>query len=432
MLISKFIQIVDDWPNVLILGGIHTCVLPSKLATMIKKLLFLLLAILNFSSVQSQNLEIDGILPGIYSTDQYLPLLEGKNVALVANQASKIGQINIVDTLLRISHSKNHNFKIKTVFSPEHGFTGSYDAGAKVSHEKHEFDSVRFISLYGNKYKPTKSDLAHIDVVVFDLQDVGVRFYTYLSTLHYVMEACAEQNIPIVLLDRPNPNAYYVDGPVLEGKFKSFVGLHSVPVVYGMTIGEYAKMIDGEGWLGKGLKCKLTIVPVKNYNHQSKYILPDKPSPNLPNRQSITLYPSLCFFEGTVISVGRGTDFPFQVIGHPHFPIKTFSFLPVSKPGASKTPPHEGQICYGIDLSNIKHDTLLMKKQIQLEYLIDMYGLLKNEDGFFNDYFDLLAGTDKLRKQIIANKTLSEIRNSWRDDIEKFRKIRVKYLLYPD
>jgi uncharacterized protein YbbC (DUF1343 family) len=424
---------VDDWPNVLILKRISTGENKIEvILVMIKNSIIYLLPFLIFGCVQSQDVAQKIILPGIYSTQVYLPLLNGKSVAVVANQASKIANKNIVDTLLSLSIGQNKSFKIETIFSPEHGFSGKFEAGAKVEFEKQDFDSIHFVSLYGDKFKPGKSDLAQIDVVVFDLQDVGVRFYTYLSTLHYVMQACAESGIPLILLDRPNPNAFYIDGPLLEGKFQSFVGLHPVPVVYGMTIGEYALMINGEGWLGNGLKCKLTVVPVENYSHNSKYTLPHKTSPNLQNMQSVYLYPSLCFFEGTVVSVGRGTDFPFQVVGHPDYSVKSFSFTPRSIEGVCKNPPLDGKKCYGIDLRNIPIDTLQTKGQIQLSYMLNMYKLLNKKEDFFNDYFDLLAGTDKLRKQILEQKSELEIRNSWKDDIEKFKKIRVKYLLYPD
>jgi uncharacterized protein YbbC (DUF1343 family) len=399
---------------------------------MVKKTFVFLFCLSIVGCAHSQISKQAKILPGIFSIEKYLPILEGKNIAVVANQASKIGNRNLVDTLLKLSMHQSNRFCIKTVFSPEHGFSGKYDAGAKVENEKHLFDSIRFVSLYGKKFKPEKSDLKNVDVMVFDLQDAGVRFYTYLSTLHYVMQACAENNIPMIILDRPNPNAFYIDGPVLEEKNKSFVGLHPVPVVYGMTIGEYAQMINGEGWLGKGLKCNLTVIPILNYTHNSRYNLPDRPSPNLPNMLSIYLYPSLCFFEGTVVSVGRGTDFPFQAIGHPDFPKKDFTFIPRTIEGVSKNPPFEGEKCYGIDLRNVAVDSVLSSKRIDLKYLLKMYASLNKGESFFNDYFDMLAGTDKLRKDILSGKTEGEILNGWNTDIERFKKIRVKYILYPD
>lgn len=381
--------------------------------------------------VHSQDSVKIGIEPGIYSTNSYLSLLKGKSVAVVANKTSKIENINLIDTLLKLSGS-GINFKLKVIFTPEHGFSITYDAGAKVDNEKQAFNAIKVISLYAKKKKPDSKDLESIDLVLFDLQDVGVRFYTYLSTLHYVMQACAENGIPLIILDRPNPNGFYIDGPIMEEKFSSFVGLHPVPVVYGMTIGEYARMINGEGWLGKGLKCELTVIPIKNYTHKSKYILPDRPSPNLPNMQSVYLYPSLCFFEGTIVSVGRGTNFPFQVIGHPDYNDKSFSFTPESITGASVNPPFEGKTCYGLDLRNISSDTLFSKKQIQLEYLFFLSKELNKNELFFNDYFDYLAGNNKLRKQILAGTSETEIRRSWEAEIDKFKKIRVKYLLYPD
>jgi uncharacterized protein YbbC (DUF1343 family) len=398
---------------------------------MIKKLFTGFIYLIMLGCVHSQESVKTEIKPGIYFTNSYLSLLNGKSVAVVANKTSKIENINLIDTLLKLS-GPGINFKLKAIFTPEHGFSGTYDAGAKVDNEKQAFNAIKVISLYGKKKKPDSKDLESIELVLFDLQDVGVRFYTYLSTLHYVMQACAENKIPLIILDRPNPNGFYIDGPIMEEKFSSFVGLHPVPVVYGMTIGEYARMINGEGWLGKSLKCELTVIPIDNYTHKSKYILPDKPSPNLPNMQSVYLYPSLCFFEGTIVSVGRGTNFPFQVIGHPDFNDKSFSFTPKSITGASVNPPFEGKICYGLDLRSFSSDTLFNKQQIQLEYLFFLYKELNKKELFFNDYFDYLAGNNKLRKQILAGVSETEIRRSWEEEIDKFKKIRVKYLLYPD
>ncbi len=372
------------------------------------------------------------ISPGAFRIPQYLPLLHGKNVAVVCNYASAINSTHLVDTLLHYSRNEKKSFAIKMVFSPEHGFSGTYDAGSKVDGILMLYDSIPVISLYGTKTKPAKSDLQDIDIVVFDLQDVGVRFYTYLSTLHNVMQACAEEDIELVVLDRPNPHIHYVDGPVLETKYSSFVGMHPVPVVYGMTIGEYAHMINGEGWLGGDLHCTLKVIEVENYSRHSRYSFPEKPSPNLPNMRSVLLYPSLCFFEGTIISVGRGTPFPFQVFGHPDYPEKDFSFVPVSMPGASVNPEFKNKKCYGVDLTGYPLDSLVQTQQLNLFYLLQAYRKMNRKELFFNDYFKLLAGTDQLKKQILTGLTEKEIRASWEPGLKAFQTIRQKYLIYPD
>ena len=382
--------------------------------------------------VQSQKIESPVIIPGIYQTNQYLPLLRGKNVAVVANKASIINKINIIDTLLNLQKQTDNSFKVKIIFSPEHGFSGNYDAGKVIESDNSKFEDITVISIYGKKRKPEKKDITQVDIVLFDLQDVGARFYTYISTLHYVMQACAENKVQLVVLDRPNPNAYFIDGPILESRYQSFVGMHPVPVVYGMTIGEYAKMINGEGWLGEGLKCDLTIIPIKNYTHHSRYDLPVRPSPNLPNMQAVYLYPSLCFFEGTVVSVGRGTDFPFQVVGHPEYSIKNFEFTPESRPGASLYPVLEDTTCYGLDLRNYPLDSLFKSGTIHLKFLLGMYHNLNQGKSFFNNYFDYLAGTSELRKQILSGMAEEEIRNTWKKGIDDFKKIRAKYLLSPE
>ena len=364
------------------------------------------------------------IITGAERTEVYLPWIKDKNIAVVVNHTSMIGKTHIVDSLLNIG------IKIKTIFSPEHGFKGKADAGFLVNNNTDEDTGIKIISLYSSHKKPTKDDLKDISAVIFDIQDAGVRFYTYISTMTYVMEACAENNILFIILDRPNPNGFYVDGPVLDKKFKSFVGLHPVPVVYGMTIAEYALMVNNEGWLKNNVKCKIKYVKLLNYTHSSLYQLPVKPSPNLPNMKSVYLYPSLCFFEGTIISVGRGTKTPFQIIGHPDYKDKNFSFTPVSIPGASKYPKYENIKCYGLDLSN--SDSMILKsKKINLSWLINMYNNFKYDD-FFNNYFDKLAGNSNLRHQIINSSSEKAIRKSWKKDIKKFMKIRKKYLLYED
>ncbi len=372
------------------------------------------------------------VIPGACRTDNYLYMLEGKNVAVAANQTSLIGKTHLVDSLLSIG------VKVKLVFAPEHGFRGSYDAGAPVSDETDSLTGLPVISLYGKNKKPQPGQLKVIDVVVFDIQDVGVRFYTYISTLHYVMEACAENNIPLIVLDRPDPNGNYVDGPVLDTAYSSFVGMHPVPVVYGMTIGEYAQMINGENWMKNGVECKLTVIPCLNYTHDTPYALPVRPSPNLSNIRSVELYPTLCFFEGTPVSIGRGTNYPFQVLGHPLLKGKmpdNFSFTPKTESG-NNPPLQAGKVCYGYDFSIPVSpqpgewiDTI---KGIKIELLLDIYNRFPDKNSFFNKdlFFDKLAGNSTFRKDIIAGKSAAEIRKSWEPQLEAFRKIRQKYLLY--
>lgn len=373
------------------------------------------------SCAQAEN--ENSVLPGIYQLDSLVPLLRNKNIAVVANHSSIVGRTHLVDTLI------SRNIRLVKVFSPEHGFSGTFDAGEFVVEPVNK--DIPVVSLYGKGKKPAKADLQGIDLVIFDLQDVGVRFFTYISTLHYVLQACAEQHIEVIVLDRPNPNAHYIDGPVLELKYKSFIGTHPVPIVYGMTIGEYATMINGEGWLGDNLKCNLSVVKVQNYTHQKPYTLPVKPSPNLPNMLSVYLYPSLCFFEGTTFSVGRGTEFPFQVFGHPAYPDNEFVFTPHSIPGSSTQPLYKDKLCKGVDLRNLETDTVLSWSAINLEYITGAYNKMGKAEEFFNSYFELLAGTNKLRQAIIAGKSPDEIRSSWQPEIESFKKIRAKYLLYP-
>ena len=361
---------------------------------------------------------------GANRTSNYLSLLEHKNIGIVANQTSVIfkndkSYTHLVDSLISL------NLAVKKVYAPEHGFRGEADAGEFI---KDGFDvktGIPIISLYGENKKPTQVQLSGIDVVVFDIQDVGVRFYTYISTLHYVMEACAEQNIPLIVLDRPNPNIHYIDGPVLEMSHQSFVGMHPIPVVYGMTIGEYALMINGEKWLKNQIQCNLTVVPLSNYTYETFYSLPIKPSPNLPNDQSINLYPSLCFFEGTNVSVGRGTDKQFQIYGSPFLAMNSFSFTPQPNFG-SKFPPNQGEVCYGEDLRFYPR-----LNEINLNWIKDAYALSLNSDVFFNNFFKKLAGNDELQRQIEQGISIEEIKKSWEKDLKSFKKIRKKYLLYP-
>jgi uncharacterized protein YbbC (DUF1343 family) len=362
-------------------------------------------------------------IPGANRIESYKSIIEGKSVAVVANQTSIIGKTHLVDKLLSIG------INIKAIFAPEHGFRNLADAGETIENGKDPATGIALISLYGSHLKPTSGDLKGIDIVIFDIQDVGVRFYTYLSTLHYIMEACAENHIKCLVLDRPNPNGYYVDGNILDTAYKSFVGMDPVPVVHGMTVGEYAEMINGEGWLKNGLRCDLTVIKCANYFHKTLYELPVKPSPNLPNQTSVYLYPSLCFFEGTVISLGRGTSFPFQVFGSPDLPDRGFSFTPQSVPGA-KNPPLLGVKCFGTDLRDAVKRELVPRPELNLGWLITAYRDFPEKEKFFTSYFDVLAGGPVLQEQIQKGMTSEQIRATWKEGLEKFAKIREKYLLY--
>lgn len=373
------------------------------------------------SSIPQQNKEI---ITGASQLTTYLPLLKNKHVAVVGNPTSVIFNaqkkaIHLIDTLL------SHKINIVKVFAPEHGFRGKAGAGETIKNGIDTKTQLPIISLYGKNKKPTPKLLNGIDIIIFDIQDVGARFYTYISTLHYVMEACAENNIPLLLLDRPNPNGHYVDGPILQKEFKSFIGLHPIPIVHGMTIGEYAKMINGEHWLNHGIQCKLNIIPIKNYTHNKTYSLPVKPSPNLPNDVSINLYPSLCLFEGTTISIGRGTDKQFQIYGAPTVPPTNFTFTPRPNSGA-KHPKHEGILCYGKDL---RHTPKL--HQLNLQWLISAYNHTTKKDTFFTSFFKKLAGSDILQQQIEQGLSEQAIRSTWINDLIAFKLIRKKYLLYP-
>ncbi len=346
----------------------------------------------------------------------------------MANQTSMIGNTHLVDSLSAIG---SHLIRIWKVFSPEHGFRGQAEYGELVDDERDARTGLPVISLYGRNRKPSAGDLEDIDLILFDIQDVGVRFYTYISTLYYVMQACAEQDKELLVLDRPNPNGFYVDGPLLEPEYSSFVGMHEVPVVYGMTIGEYAQMINGEGWLGGGLTCRLRVIPCENYTHHSRYALPVPPSPNLPNMNAIYLYPSTCFFEGTVISEGRGTDAPFEVFGHPELEGMDFTFTPLSRPGVATNPKHEGKLCYGMDLRYLR-DSAERTSGLNLSWLILAYRNFPDPENFFLPYFELLAGTADLRQQIMEGLSEEQIRASWQEDLEAFRQVRSKYLIYPE
>lgn len=360
-------------------------------------------------------------------TGAYVNYLKGKNVGMVINQSSVIGK-NLtpsVDSLLK------RGIRIKKIFGPEHGFRGNAADGAKIDDTIDPKTGIPAISLYGKHSKPSPDDLKDLDVIVFDIQDVGARFYTYLTTLHYVMEACAENNKELMILDRPNPNGYLVDGPVLDTAYRSSVGMHPIPIAHGMTIAEYAQMINGQGWLKNKIKCRLKIITMANYTHQLAYTLPVKPSPNLSTQQAVLLYPSICLFEGTTLSLGRGTPFPFQVIGSPLLKDKySFSFTPVSIPGVSDNPPLKGQLCYGPDLRNYPVSDLVNSKKLNLTWLLDIYKAFPDKAHFFTAYFTKLSGSEQLRKQIEAGKTEQEIRASWEPALSQFKTIRKKYLLY--
>ena len=371
------------------------------------------------SETSSQKIKNLALKTGAENYKEYLPLLANKKIGIVTNPTGIIeNKKHLVDFLL------DNKVELQKIYAPEHGFRGTADAGEVIIDGKDIKTNLPIISLYGNNKKPKPEQLADIDIVIFDIQDVGARFYTYISTLHYVMEACAENNIELLVLDRPNPNGSIVDGPVLEIEHKSFVGMHPIPVLHGMTIGEYAKMINGEKWLANGLTCNLTVIPCANYKRDMPYSLPVKPSPNLPNDQSINLYASLCFFEGTNISVGRGTEKQFQIYGSP-FLLKTdFSFTPIPNFG-SKEPMHKDILCYGEDLSKIKKVS-----RLELKWLIKSYANTSDKTVFFNDFFTKLAGTKKLQEQIIEGISEKEIRKSWETDLNVFKEMRKKYLIY--
>ncbi len=368
------------------------------------------------------------ILTGADQTQLYFSILKGKKVALFANPTSLIGKTHLLDTLI------SSGINVVTIFGPEHGFRGKADAGEHIDNDIDSKTGISVISLYGNHKKPTKDDLKNVEVMLFDIQDIGVRFYTFISSLEYYMEAAFENNKLLIILDRPNPNGFYVDGPVLDTAFKSFVGMQPVPIVYGMTIGEYAKMLIGEKWIRTKSSKNMLVIPCKNYNHESKYVLPVNPSPNLREMQSIYLYPSICFFEGTVMSEGRGTDKPFQIFGHPSLPSNLYSFTPKPNEGA-KSSKCFNEACYGWNLSGSIDNTIkLVSKKIQLKYLIDAYQLFPEKDSFFlkNNFFNKLTGNDILMSQIKKGISENEIRKSWQPKLKKFKAIRKKYLLYPD
>jgi len=372
-------------------------------------------------------------MTGAEQTEKYVPYLKGKRVGLVANQSSIIAQNNIVDSLLSLG------VNIVKVFGPEHGFRGNASNGAVVHDEKDAKTGIPIISLYGRNEKPTKEQLAGIDLMVFDIQDVGCRFYTNINTLEHVMQACSENNLELMILDRPNPNGYVVDGPVMtDDRFRSAIGIHKIPMTHGMTLGEFAQYLNGEGYLKK--PCKINIVKVANYNHDMPYVLPRNPSPNLNTQQAVLLFPSLCMFEGTAINEGRGTYMPFTILGAPALKGKySFSYQPVAIPGMSEHPNHKDAVCYGLDLREYDVNELRKRRQINLAWVIELYNAYPDKAKFFTpgranqdiSAFDLRIGTDQLRKQIIAGVPEAEIRKSWEPGLQEFKTIREKYLLYP-
>ena len=366
----------------------------------------------------------DNLIPGAEQPEAYLPLIKGKKIGLVVNQTSLAGQKHLVDFLLE------KKMVVTKIFAMEHGFRGNIERGGKVQSEKDDKTGVPIVSIYGKNHRPSNEQLADVDVVIFDVQDVGARFFTYISSMHEVMEACAANGKQLIIFDRPNPLGDQVDGPVMQPKFKSFVGKDAIAMVHGMTIGELAMMINGEKWLNNGRKCDLKVVKVKNYTHSSLYHLPVKPSPNLPNQLSVRLYPSLCLFEGTIISVGRGTDFPFQVIGYPDKNLGDSLFIPRDIPGVQMDPEHEGEVCYGIDLRWLNPDSV----KFTLKYFIDFYQKFPDKEKFFNrpEWINKLAGNDIFIEQIKKGMSEDEIRASWKTELDKFREMRKKYLLYEE
>lgn len=366
----------------------------------------------------------DRIETGAEQTGRYLPLLEGRRVGIMTNHTGTVGRTHLVDTL------RSLGVDIRVVFAPEHGFRGQADAGESVASYRDRKTGIDVVSVYGSTKRPPDSIMQRLDVLLFDIQDVGLRYYTYLSSMHYLMEACAANGKQLIVLDRPNPNGFYVDGPVLEAKHRSFVGMHPIPVMHGMTLGELARMIDGEGWLRDGLSCKLTVIPCRGYTHRSRYRLPTAPSPNLPNMRAVYLYPSLCFFEGTPVSLGRGTDFPFQAYGHPELQ-GDFSFTPRSNAGA-KNPPLKDKLCHGVDLRISPSDERIWERGVDLGYVIDCYRQLNLGEKFFTPMFDRLTGTDYVRQMILQGAGADRIKARWADDVERFKQTRKPYLLYEE
>lgn len=373
-----------------------------------------------------------GIKTGAEQTEKYLPLLKGKRIGMVVNPTSIIGTQTAVDSLLKLG------VKIQKIFGPEHGFRGDASAGVQVADDVDARTGIKAISLYGKHSTPTAEDLADVDIMVFDIQDVGVRFYTYINTLQNVMEACAANQKELIILDRPNPNGYLIDGPILDPKFKSGIGVQPIPIAHGLTVGEYAQMLNGEGWLKNKVTCKITVIKNLNYDHDMEYVLPVKPSPNLNTQQAILLYPSTCLFEGTYLNHGRGTMFPFTVVGAPYLKDKfKFSFTPKSIKGMSETPLFQNQLCYGLDLRDYDPSKLRKSKQINISWLIELYNASPDKEDFFNTklskemgVIERLVGVADFRQQVIAGKSEKEIRTSWEPGLSNYKKMRLKYLIY--
>jgi uncharacterized protein YbbC (DUF1343 family) len=392
-------------------------------------LLFILIASMltcRGQSAANEPSKTSGLVVGANRVDKYLPLIKDKRVGIVANQTSLIESVHLVDTLLTLG------VQISSVFAPEHGFRGEAGAGEHIHDGKDSKTGLPIRSLYGKTKKPTPEMLANIDVLVFDIQDVGARFYTYISTLHYVLEAAGENNVELVVLDRPNPNGHYIDGPICEKKYFSFVGMHPIPIVHGLTVGELTQMILGENWIPK--KPKVTVIPCEGYSHNDFYSLPVRPSPNLPNDRAVSLYPSLCWFEGTEVSVGRGTLYPFQILGFPGCTAGTYAFTPIDIPGVAMDPPFENKPCNGLDLRGGTTAREGRMNQLELSWLLTMYNSTPNKQEFFhtNLFFDKLCGTASVREMIQAGKNETEIRESWKSGIEAYKTMRSNYLLYPD
>jgi len=375
--------------------------------------------LLGFTACDAQKTKVK-VSVGAEQLDELLPILKDKRVGLVVNNTSLVGKTHLADTLVALK------VQVKKIFGPEHGFRGDAADGEHVKDEVDSKTSVPVVSLYGKNYKATADQVKDLDILIFDIQDVGARFYTYISTMHYLMETCAENNKQLIILDRPNPNGSYVDGPILQPELKSFVGMHPIPITHGMTVGEFAQMINGEGWLDGGKKCNLSVIKMKNWKHEDDYSLPVRPSPNLPNDQAIRLYPSLCLFEGTVISLGRGTPMPFQILGNPELKDMTFTFTPIPIKGVSIEPPLKDKICYGVDLRSVTP-----ARKVDLQYLLLFYQKYPDKEKFFTAYFDKLAGTTELKQQIKDGLTEEQIRTSWKPGLDAFRVKRKNYLLYP-
>jgi uncharacterized protein YbbC (DUF1343 family) len=405
-----------------------------------KSILIIIISLLTFSlaPLNAQNLEMSGnaqtpIITGAERTDKYLPLLKGKRVAMMANPTTVIGARHLVDSLLL------HDVNIVKIFGTEHGFRGNASAGEEISDETDKVTGIPIISLYGKKKKPNNEDLSNVDVLIYDLQDVGCRFYTNINALVKLMEACYENEIKLIILDRPNPNGYLIDGPVLDMKYKSGIGMFPIPMSHGLTVGEFAMMANGEGWLINGAQCNIEIVPVANYNHDMPYELPVNPSPNLNTQQSVLLYPSTCMFEGTYLNHGRGTYSPFTIFGSPSLKDKyKFNFTPEGIKGMAENPIFKGQVCYGIDLRNFDIDELKKKKQINLSWIMELYKAHPDKENFFDSslsnqmgVIENLIGSGFFREQIINGVSESEIRNSWEPELSKYKLMRLNYLLYP-